>query len=609
MQKNRKRIFTWILLFTVSIQVFWWDGISVSAEPAAIEAPSAVLLESSTGKVIFEQNARERRSPASITKIMTLLLTFEALDQGKIKLEDPVTVSAYASSMGGSQVFLAENEVQTLETMIKCIAVASGNDASVAVAEYIAGSEEAFVDQMNQKAAELGMVDTHFEDCCGLTDSDGHYTTAMDVAIMSRELTVKYPQVFEYTGIWMEDITHETRQGSSTFTLNSTNKLLKQYQWATGLKTGSTSKAKFCLSATATKDGIDLIAVVMGAPDYKARFKDAQTLLSYGFNVSDLYLDENTDALEDLRIEGGVKDTVPVRYQSEFRYLDTEGNSLDGVKKTIELPEKAQAPVAKGAEAGRAAGSEEAFVDQMNQKAAELGMVDTHFEDCCGLTDSDGHYTTAMDVAIMSRELTVKYPQVFEYTGIWMEDITHETRQGSSTFTLNSTNKLLKQYQWATGLKTGSTSKAKFCLSATATKDGIDLIAVVMGAPDYKARFKDAQTLLSYGFNVSDLYLDENTDALEDLRIEGGVKDTVPVRYQSEFRYLDTEGNSLDGVKKTIELPEKAQAPVAKGAEAGRAVYLLNGVEIGSVPILYENDVAKAVYKDYLFKIMEFYLL
>ena len=348
MQKNRKRIFTWILLFTVSIQVFWWDGISVSAEPAAIEAPSAVLLESSTGKVIFEQNARERRSPASITKIMTLLLTFEALDQGKIKLEDPVTVSAYASSMGGSQVFLAENEVQTLETLIKCIAVASGNDASVAVAEYIAGSEEAFVDQMNQKAAELGMVDTHFEDCCG------HYTTAMDVAIMSRELTVKYPQVFEYTGIWMEDITHETRQGSSTFTLNSTNKLLKQYQWATGLKTGSTSKAKFCLSATATKDGIDLIAVVMGAPDYKARFKDAQTLLSYGFNVSDLYLDGNTDALEDLRIEGGVEDTVPVRYQSEFRYLDTEGNSLDGVKKTIELPEEAQAPVAKGAEAGRA---------------------------------------------------------------------------------------------------------------------------------------------------------------------------------------------------------------------------------------------------------------
>ena len=354
MQKNRNCVCGWIMLFAIGIQMFWWNGFRASAEPAAIEAPSAVLLESSTGKVIFEQNARERRSPASITKIMTLLLTFEALEQGKIKLEDPVTVSAYASSMGGSQVFLAENEVQTLETMIKCIAVASGNDASVAVAEYLAGSEEAFVEQMNEKAAELGMVDTHFEDCCGLTDSDGHYTTAMDVAVMSRELTVKYPKVFEYTGIWMEDITHETRQGSSTFTLNSTNKLLKQYQWATGLKTGSTSKAKFCLSATATKDGIDLIAVVMGAPDYKTRFKDARTLLSYGFHVSSLYLDENTDPLEALRVEGGVEDTVPVRYQSEFRYLDTEGNSLAGVEKSIELPEMAVAPVAKGTEAGRA---------------------------------------------------------------------------------------------------------------------------------------------------------------------------------------------------------------------------------------------------------------
>lgn len=354
MQKIRKYICTGILLFSVSMQVFWWNGINVCAEPAAIEAPSAVLLESSTGKVIFEQNARERRSPASITKIMTLLLTFEALDQGKIKLEDPVTVSAYASSMGGSQVFLAENEVQTLETLIKCIAVASGNDASVAVAEYIAGSEEAFVEQMNAKASELGMTDTHFEDCCGLTDSDGHYMTAMDVAVMSRELTVKYPKIFEYTGIWMEDITHETSQGSSKFTLNSTNKLLKQYPFTTGLKTGSTSKAKFCLSATATKDGIDLIAVIMGAPDYKARFKDARTLLSYGFNISDLYLDENTDPLQNMRVQGGVEDTVPVKYQSEFRYLDTEGNSLDGVEKRIELPETAIAPFAEGDTAGRA---------------------------------------------------------------------------------------------------------------------------------------------------------------------------------------------------------------------------------------------------------------
>lgn len=354
MQKNRKRICVWILLLTFGIHLFWGSGYCVAAAPAAIQAPSAVLMESTTGKVIFEQNSREHRSPASITKIMTLLLTFEALDEGKVSLEDKVTVSAYASSMGGSQVFLAENEVQTLDTMIKCIAVASGNDASVAVAEYIAGSEEAFVQRMNEKAAELGMTDTHFEDCCGLTDSDGHYTTAMDVALMSRELTLKYPEIFKYTGIWMEDITHETRQGTSKFTLNSTNKLLKQYQWATGLKTGSTSKAKFCLSATASKDGIDLIAVVMGAPDYKARFQDAQTLLSYGFHVSDLYLDENADPLMDLRVEGGVEDTVPVKYQGEFRYLDTEGNSLDGVEKKLELPEKAEAPIQKDMEVGRA---------------------------------------------------------------------------------------------------------------------------------------------------------------------------------------------------------------------------------------------------------------
>ena len=210
----------------------------------SISAPSAILIEASTGQVIYEQNASERRSPASITKIMTLLLAFEQIEAGKISLEDEVVTSEYASSMGGSQVFLAAGEVQTLDTMLKCIAVASGNDASVAVAEHIAGSEEAFVGLMNEKAAELGMEDTHFEDCCGLTNSDNHYSSAKDVALMSRELITKYPQVYDYTKIWMEDITHVTSQGSSIFTLTSTNKLLKQYQWATGLKTGSTAKAK-----------------------------------------------------------------------------------------------------------------------------------------------------------------------------------------------------------------------------------------------------------------------------------------------------------------------------------------------------------------------------
>lgn len=325
----------------------------VQAE-VSIAAPSAILMEASTGQVIYELNATERRSPASITKIMTLLLTFEQLAENKIALTDLVTTSDYASSMGGSQVFLASGETQTLDTMLKCIAVASANDASVAVAEHIAGSEEAFVGLMNEKAAELGMADTHFEDCCGLTNSDNHYTSAKDVAIMSRELITKYPEVFNYTQIWMEDITHETRQGSSTFTLSSTNKLLKQYQWATGLKTGSTSKAKYCLSATAHKDDIDLIAVVMAAPDYKVRFQDAQTLLNYGFSVSDLYIDSNTEGLEELPVEGGVEESVPLVYGGEFRYLDIAGNDLSQIEKKLELPDTAAAPLKQGEEAGKA---------------------------------------------------------------------------------------------------------------------------------------------------------------------------------------------------------------------------------------------------------------
>lgn len=319
-----------------------------------VSSPSVILIESSTGEVIYEVNSTERRSPASITKIMTLLLTFEAVEQGKVSLTDQVSVSEHASSMGGSQVYLAAGEVQTLDTMIKCIAVSSGNDASVAVAEHIAGSEEAFVALMNERAAALGMVDTHFEDCCGLSDSDNHYTSAKDVAIMSRELTTRYPDIFNYTTIWMEDITHETRQGTSTFTLNSTNKLLKQYQWTTGLKTGSTSKAKYCFAATASKDGIDLIAVVMGAPDYKTRFGDAQALLTYGFNVCNIYIDENQDALAPLPVEGGTAEEAAIEYQGEFRYLDIAGNDLSAVEKVMELPETVQAPVEKGAEAGRA---------------------------------------------------------------------------------------------------------------------------------------------------------------------------------------------------------------------------------------------------------------
>lgn len=325
----------------------------VQAAPE-VSAPSYILVEASTGQIVCEQEADLRRSPASITKIMTLLLIFDHLDKGRISLQDEIITSAHAKSMGGSQVFLEEGEVQSLDTMIKCIAVASGNDACVAVAEYIAGSEAEFVKLMNQKAEELRMDNTHFEDCCGLTDSDNHYTTARDVATMSRELVTKHPEIYNYTKIWMEDITHTTRQGATTFTLSSTNKLLKQYEWTTGLKTGSTSKAKYCLSATASKDGIDLIAVVMGAPDNKVRFQDAMALLNYGYSVSNIYIDQNKEALQPLKVKGGVEDTVNLSFDGEFRYLDTKGSNLSQIEKTIMLPEEIEAPVEEGQPIGEA---------------------------------------------------------------------------------------------------------------------------------------------------------------------------------------------------------------------------------------------------------------
>lgn len=340
MKKYLRHTFAFLLLMLFVIG----SSLTANAE-VTISSPSVILLESSTGKVIYELNSTERKSPASITKIMTLLLTFEAIGSGRADLTDDVITSEYASSMGGSQVFLAQGEVQSLDTIIKCIAVASGNDASVAVAEHIAGSEEAFVAKMNDKAKELGMMDTHFEDCCGLSNSDDHYTTAKDVAIMSRELITKYPEVTRYTTIWMEPITHVTPQGSSEFMLSSTNRLLKQYQWTTGLKTGSTDKAKYCLAATASKDGMDMIAVVMGAPDPKTRFSDAQTLLTHGYNVSRLFVEEENPNLPILSVEKGVAEQCALKILSPFRYVDTEGNDLNLIERKLELPEKLVAPI------------------------------------------------------------------------------------------------------------------------------------------------------------------------------------------------------------------------------------------------------------------------
>ena len=339
------------------------EGMAANAEVTGEEngisgpevlAPSALLMEASTGQVIYEKNADEQRRPASITKIMTLILIFDAIDSGKIKMTDEVVTSAYAKSMGGSQVFLEEGEIQTVETLIKCIVVASGNDASVAMAEYIAGTESEFVRMMNERAAGLGMTGTHFEDCCGLTDSETHLTTARDIAVMSRELITKYPQIHNYSTIWMENITHVTKQGTKEFGLSNTNKLLKMATnfRVTGLKTGSTSLAKYCLSATAEKDGVRLIAAIMAAPDYKARFADAQTLLNYGYANCKVYEDKEMLPLPQMPVLDGVEDTVSLRYEGNFSYLSLSGEDFGAIEKVLMLPEQMEAPVEPGMKAG-----------------------------------------------------------------------------------------------------------------------------------------------------------------------------------------------------------------------------------------------------------------
>ena len=278
----------------------------------------------------------------------------DAIDSGKISLSDQVVTSAYAKSMGGSQVFLEEGEMQTVETLIKCIVIASGNDASVAMAEYIAGSEEEFVRQMNERAKGLGMNDTNFEDCCGLTDSPTHVTTAKDIAIMSRELITKYPQIHNYSTIWMENITHVTKQGTREFGLSNTNRLLKMATnfRVTGLKTGSTSTAKYCLSATAEKDGIELIAAVMAAPDYKARFADAAALLNYGYSICRLYEDPDPPVLPSMPVEGGVEEQTGLVYDGAFSYLSTDGEDFGTIERILKLEETLKAPVEAGQKAG-----------------------------------------------------------------------------------------------------------------------------------------------------------------------------------------------------------------------------------------------------------------
>ena len=327
----------------------WVRAEEVKDVEIGVEAPHAVLMEVSTGTILYEKDGKIAVPPASVTKIMTLLLIFDALEENKIKLEDTVVVSEKAASMGGSQVFFEPNEKQTVDTMLKCIAIASANDACVAMAEFVSGSEEAFVNKMNQKAKELGMENTHFVNCNGL-DAEGHCMSAYDVALMSRELITKYPQVHNYCTIWMDTIVHQTAKGSQEFGLSNTNKLIRQYEYCTGLKTGSTSEAGFCVSATAKKGEMELIAVIMNGETSKSRFQDAITLLNYGYRNYQIYTDTDSERelLDAIPVKGGVETMVSLKYARDFHALLLNGENVSSIEKRLELLNEVDAPVEEG---------------------------------------------------------------------------------------------------------------------------------------------------------------------------------------------------------------------------------------------------------------------
>ena len=308
-----------------------------------LSCKSAILMDATTGQVLFEQNPDEALPPASVTKVMTLLLVMEAIDSGKLSLGDMVSVSAHAASMGGSQVYLKEGETMSVEEMLKCVIIASANDCAVALAEHVAGSEEAFVASMNARSAELGMKNTHFENTNGLDDTaTNHVTSARDIAIMSRAL-ISHKKILEYSGIWMDTI----REG--TFGLTNTNRLVRFYRGCTGLKTGSTARAKFCISATAEREGISLICVIMAADTRDERNNTAAKLLDYGFATYSTY--RAKEGTLTLPVQGGVKSACALAFDA-FAATVEKGAS-GNVSATVELPESLTAPVRAGEEIGR----------------------------------------------------------------------------------------------------------------------------------------------------------------------------------------------------------------------------------------------------------------
>lgn len=345
-----------------------------------LTSKSALLMEEDTGTILYEQNSHEALPPASVTKVMTLLLIYEGERDGKFDWTDTVQVSEHAASMGGSQVFLEEGETQTAADMTKSIAIASANDAAVAMAEFLAGSEEAFVQKMNERAKELGMEDTNFVNACGL-DTEGHVSSAYDIALMSRELMENFPEIKEYTTTWQDSIVHKTRRGEETFGLTNTNKLIQWYDGATGLKTGSTGNALYCLSGTAERDGMGLIAVVMAAPDYKVRFREVMQLLDYGFaNYAIEKGREKGYAMGEVPVEKGMTDTVEAVVAEEISVLVPKGKESQWETRTELLP-AVSAPVEAGTKVGELVylrdGEEVGRVELTAGENVEKANVDT----------------------------------------------------------------------------------------------------------------------------------------------------------------------------------------------------------------------------------------
>lgn len=324
---------------------------SFAAPSLEVNAKAALLMEPSTGKILLEQNANEKLPLASVTKVMTMLLIYESVAQGKINWDDIVTVSAHAAGMGGSQVFLEPMEQQTVRELTKCIVVASANDAAVAMAEFIAGSEQGFVVMMNEKAKSLGMNNTNFLNACGL-DTEGHVSSAYDIAVMSRELTVNYPEIFDFSKIWMDTIVHKTARGSEEFGLSNTNRLIRSYNGATGLKTGSTSEALYCISATARRDNMDLIAVVLGAPDPNVRFHEAMKMMDYGFASHAVILgDEKGKSVGSVKVIKGEKEEIPIVIKNQISCLVPK-NNISKLESKVEILSSITAPAQAGTKAG-----------------------------------------------------------------------------------------------------------------------------------------------------------------------------------------------------------------------------------------------------------------